>query len=89
MSIFKDYTKKELEGYLSNFLRRAQAFASARPILCIVFSFCIGYICALLGKIFFAILLLSAVLGIAIYIALPDNADHENPTKESTNSEGN
>lgn len=88
MTFFKDYTKNEMEEFLASLLAKVQAIGSERPVLTIVFSFCLGYVCALLGKFFFALLLLAAVFGIAIYLALPDKPNGKSFNENGLDREG-
>ncbi|MCS6961597.1 MAG: hypothetical protein NZT61_03735 [Deltaproteobacteria bacterium] len=88
MNFFGSFTKKDLHEFLETTKAKLGFYCQNYPIPLILLSFCLGYVCALLGKLFFAALILLLIIFIGFYLALPEtgqkNAKDESETEAET-----
>lgn len=85
MEIFSKRSKKEIEQIFRRADEKVADIVKKYPKLWSIAVFSIGYLACILGKVFFVMLFVGALIVLGIYLALPEDKD---PTGATSSENG-
>ncbi len=83
MSIIKNSTKKDFDRTLSSIEQRFLEISSKYPKILAFVAFCLGYIAAVVGRIFFVLVFIVAIAVLVFYLVSPDSPSTEEESSEN------